>query len=398
MRTPALVLVLSISTALAGCASTSATGGGRVAEAERLRAQLAAKDPSALAPHVFAQGDQELRLARDAQSRGDTMAADLHAERASATFNRAIALARLARANEDEASARDGLARATEQGERYAAARKAAEREAEDVEKQLRIARERELPAASRPADADRERARLLAAQALVAQARLLCSAARLVSAQAPGLGEAEAAAAELDLKLQAGQAPSASGKSPAPIDAAARTRVACLTALTKARRGSTTDVDQADALLTELSQSQSTSSAANAASPPRGPSFTPSRDERGVVVTLRNVFNGDHLTPEGAASLKDLGRVAAAHPGFGLQVVVHDADASATGSSQKRSEAVVAALKDGGAPSDRIRAELTGVRAPVVDPRDGSRRERNARVEIVFVAPGSPEGPKPRT
>ena len=51
---------------------------------------------------------------------------------------------------------------------------------------------------------------------------------------------------------------------------------------------------------------------------------------ERGVIVTLRSMFQGTKLTDDGEAKLESLGRVAAAHPGFGVQVVVHDAQAPA--------------------------------------------------------------------
>src|SRR5262249_27855867 len=156
----------------------------------------------------------------------------------------------LVRATDEETQAREALSRATEQSQRYSAARKQAEREADDLEKQLKVAREAERPNSSGPSDPERERARLVAAQALVTQARLLCSAARLVSPQAPGLAEAEAAQADLEKKLE-------SSPKPAPIDAAGKVRAACLTALTKARRAGLSDADQADALLGELSRAR---------------------------------------------------------------------------------------------------------------------------------------------
>jgi outer membrane protein OmpA-like peptidoglycan-associated protein len=362
---------------LAACGGATSTVSG-IADANRMRASLAGKDAEKLAPQAFAAADAALREAREAESRGDTTAAELHGERAVAAYQRAVALARLARATEEEASAREALARALEQTQRWSQARKTAEREADDLEKQLKIAREAQLPAPSGPADPDRERARLVAAQSLVTQARLLCSAARLVSAQAPGLTEAETAATELEKKLDA-------KPQPAPIDAAARARAACLASLTKAKRAGSSEADQSDALLGELSQSTD----------PKAKSATdlaPSRDERGVVVTLRNLWKGDALAPEAATTLKDLGRVAAAHPAFGVQVVVHDASppsAAEIATNKKRGEAIAKALVDGGAPTGKVKVEHAGARAPVVDPQDAKRRERNARVEIVFV-PGA--------
>ncbi len=361
-------------TLIFGCAGAGRSTIAPINDAERTRAGLTGRDAQKLAPQAFAEADQALKQAKEADAAGDTIAAELHAERAIAAYQKAIALARLARATEEENLAREALERATEQGQRYAAARKAAEREADDLEKQLKIAREAQLPAPSGTADPDREKARLAAAQALATQARLLCSAARLVSPQAPGLTEAETAASDIEKKLEA-------SPRPAPIDLAARARAGCLASLTKARRSGPPAADQTDALLGELSKAGDPKKAAV--------DLSPSRDERGVVVTLRSLFKGDKLAPEGEGTLKDLGRVAAAHPSFAVQVVVHDAQqgsAADLAASKKRGESVAAALAAGGAKSDKIRVETAGARAPVVDPADPKRRERNARIEVVFV------------
>jgi len=371
-----LGLALALASSLAvGCGGASASSIVKVSEAERTRAGLQGRDAQTLAPQAFAEADQALRAAKDAERSGDSLGAELHAERAVAAYQHAIAIARLARATDEETQAKEALARAVEQSQRYAMARKAAEREADDLEKQLKVAREAERPATAGSADPDRERARLVAAQSLATQARLLCSAARLISPQAPGLAEAEAAAADLEKKLE-------SSPKPAPIDAAGRARSACLNALTKARRTGAPDTDQADALLGELSRSAD----------PKAKSaldLAPSRDERGVVVTLRSLFKSDKLSPEGETVLKDLGRVAAAHPAFAVQVVLHDAStpsAADVALGKKRGEAITKALADGGATASKTKVELAGARAPVFDPTDAKRRERNARVEIVFV------------
>jgi outer membrane protein OmpA-like peptidoglycan-associated protein len=376
-------VVLAFVAFASGCAGAAATAGvGRVDEAQRMRAGLAGHDAQALAPQAFAAADQELRLAKEAQSSGDTTGAELHADRALAAYNQAIALARLARATQDEASANEALSRAAGEAQKYATQRKAVDREADDLEKKLRVVREAQLPPASGPADPERERARVVAAQALVTQARLLCSAARLVSPQAPGLADADAAVAGLEKQIDA-------AKTPLTIDPAARARAACLTSLTKARRTAGPDSDQADTLLGELSQA----AGQGAVDAPKHADLAPARDERGVVVTLRSAFKGDKLTPEAETSVKDLGRVAAAHPTFAVQVVVHDAQtpsAADVATDRKRGDAIVQALVAGGIPATKIKLEQAGSRAPVVDPKDARHRERNARVEIVFVSPGS--------
>jgi outer membrane protein OmpA-like peptidoglycan-associated protein len=383
--TLASVLLLALAS---GCAAAAATSGvGRVDEAQRLRAGLGGRDAQTLAPQAFAAADQELRLAKEAQSSGDTVAADLHADRALATYNQAIALARLARATQDDAAAADALARASSEAQKFATQRKAVDREADDLEKKLRVVREAQLPPASGPADPERERARVVAAQALVTQARLLCSAARLVSPQAPGLTDAEAAVTGLEKQIDA-------AKTAITIDPAARARAACLTSLTKARRTAGPDADQADTLLGELSQAAGQGAVEQpGTATAKHADLAPARDERGVVVTLRSAFKGDKLTPEAETSVKDLGRVAAAHPTFAVQVVLHDAQppsAADIAGDRRRGDAIVQALVAGGIAATKVKVELAGSRAPVVDPKDARHRERNARVEIVFVSAGS--------
>ena len=370
-------LAFAIALASTGCAGAHAANAGRVSDAERMRAGLGGRDAQTLAPQAFAAADQELRLAKESQASGDSLGAELHAERALATYNQAIALARLSRATQEEAAANEALARASEEAQKYATQRKATNREADDLEKKLRVAREARLPPASGPADPERERARVVAAQALVTQARLLCSAARLVSPQAPGIAEAETAVTNLEKQIESAKAPA--------IDPAARARAACLTSLTRARRTAGLDSDQADTLLGELSQ-------AGAAPKSKG-DLAPARDERGVVVTLRSAFKGERLTPESEGSLKELGRVAAAHPTFAVQVVLHDAQAPSAAEAalnRKRGEAIVQALVAGGVPEAKVKVEQAGAKAPVVDPKDAKHRERNTRVEIVFVSSGS--------
>jgi outer membrane protein OmpA-like peptidoglycan-associated protein len=387
-RSLALVGVVLLALA-SGCAGAAATSGvGRVDEAQRMRAGLGGRDAQTLAPQAFAAADQELRLAKEAQASGDTTGAELHADRALAMYNQAIALARLARATQDEATAGEALARASGEAQKYAAQRKAVDREADDLEKKLRVVREAQLPPASGPADPERERARVVAAQALVTQARLLCSAARLVSQQAPGLADAEAAVTGLEKQIDA-------SKTPVTIDPAARARAACLTSLTKARRALAPgpDADQADTLLGELSQAAGQGAVDAAGTTAKHADLAPARDERGVVVTLRSAFKADKLSPEAETSVKDLGRVAAAHPTFAVQVVIHDAQAPSAAEvagNRKRGESIVQALVAGGLAAAKIKVEQAGNRAPVVDPKDARHRDRNGRVEIVFVSSGT--------
>jgi hypothetical protein len=204
-----------------------------------------------------------------------------------------------------------------------------------------------------------------VAARALALEARLLCDSARLVSKDAAGLGDAEGELTRVEGRL---------GGRAAPIDEAARVRARCLDVLTRARRAVGDDAGASDALLSELSAAGG---------------WDPVRDERGVVVTLHDAFRGQELGGEAGKKLKELGRVAAAHPGFALQVVVHDAEPprEKDGTDARRADVAVEALVAGGATAARIKPELAGARAPLVDPRDGKQRARNERLDVVFVA-----------
>jgi hypothetical protein len=240
------------------------------------------------------------------------------------------------------------------------------EREATELDERLQIAKGRLLPAASGSASAEREAARRTAAKSLATEARLLCSAARLVNADAEGLVAAEAQIAALAKPLT-------NGAHAVAIDDAARSRAACLDVLTRARRASGHDDAADDTLLAELSAAGG---------------WDPASDERGVVVTLRGAYRGTQLTDAATAKLTELGRVAAAHPRFGQQIVVHDASPppSKDSGDAQRADAAVQALVAGGAVQSHVSAESAGALIPLTDPGDPRARLRNERLEVVFV------------
>jgi flagellar motor protein MotB len=343
---------------------------------ERVRAGAAAKEASELAPQAFAHAEEERGLSRAAAASGDAEGASLYAERAVAAYSRAFVLARLARASRELSDANTALAEAEEQARQLAASRAATDREGDELDKQLKVAKETIAPPPSGPADPQREAARLVAARSLVEQARLLCGAARLVGANAQGLAEAEKAVDELEKRLQSAPRPK-TGNGPM-IDAAARARAECLAALTRARRSESVAPGSADALLAELAAAAG---------------WDPARDERGVVVTLRGAWSGTSLAKDAEAKLKELGAVAAAHPGFAVQLVVHDSGQAASApepGDAARADAAAKALALGGADTSKVHVELAGARAPIVDPSDHAHKARNARLDVVFVAPGN--------
>ncbi len=350
-------------------------------EVDRTRASAPMREVAERAPEAYARAEQERDFARTAHAARDDVAANLHAERALAAYEHATAVARLATATAELAEAKKALDDTAAQEQVLAGARTKLDLDAEDLERQAQLARDRLLPAQSGVAPADREAARLAAARSIATEARLLCGAAQLAGDGGDALAQARDGLEKVEARLAAKAGPADKSR-PAAVDEAATARAQCLDALTRARRAAAASGQlgptsgRTDALLTELSASGG---------------WDPTRDERGVVVTLRGAFTGADLTDEAKTKLESLGRVASAHAGFGVQVVIHDAVApsSKDDADAKRADAVVKALVDGGAPAARVKSELAGARAPVVDPQDPRLRARNERVDVVFVGGG---------
>ncbi|WP_437907504.1 hypothetical protein WME95_06210 [Sorangium sp. So ce327] len=375
-------------------------------ELDHVRAGAVAAESKRHAPGAFARAEKLRGDALAALESEDRSGAQILGEQAIAAHAHAHALSRVARAEaaETEAKAQRSAGEASLAGLEAEQSRVAAEVDALDM--RTKVARDAQPVVPSGKADADREKARLAAARSLALQARLLCGAARLLIAPAPQDSAQPAGAsptgaqpgsAELATQLEGAttaikkldaELAEASGSTraiPAPIDQASRARAGCLAALTAARRAAT-PVTRApgagDGLLAELSAAGT---------------WSPVRDDRGIVVTLRGLFAGNALTKAGEARLRDLALVATAHPSFPVAVVVHtdrEIRASEEPAWAARADAVVRALGPAqgataaGAPAGpSIAPFLAGSASPVVDP-GGSERARNARVEIIFVTP----------
>jgi hypothetical protein len=368
-RSFSLLAVATAALVLGGCGATGISN-YVVADMERVRTSPGVDAAAKLAPEPFAKAELERADARKASHDGDEVSASLYAGQAIASYTDALVLARLARATIENDRASSDLARDEARANKLAAERGDAEHEAEELEKKLTIAREMLTPSLSGRADPAREAARLVAARTLAAQARLLCGAARLVSPSLDGLDALDKEVDQLDRGLKD------TGKR-ADIDAAARTRAACLGLLTRARRTSAASPQaEPDTLLSELSASGQ---------------FEPSRDERGVVIVMRDAFKGTSLTARASTALAELGRVASSHPSFAVQIVVHDATAPTAeeaAADNQRGQAAALAIVAGGASAAHVKAETAGSRFPIVDPGDAAHRARNARLEVVFVSP----------
>jgi outer membrane protein OmpA-like peptidoglycan-associated protein len=121
---------------------------------------------------------------------------------------------------------------------------------------------------------------------------------------------------------------------------------------------------------------------------------LSPMRDDRGVVITVRNLFAAAQLTSDAREQLGALGRVAQAHPDFPVQVVVHSTgskakSAEARDDERKRGDSVAKALSEAGASSERISVEAAGSAHPVLDASVSRNPSRSERIEIIFVDPG---------
>lgn len=338
-----------------------------------------------LAPTAYAHADKLRADARAAFDAGDVAGSQILAERALAAYEHALVYARIARAEADAkkadaafmASQTDVAALDAEQ------ARLAAEVTA--LEARIRVSKDAQPISPSGQSSGEREAARLAAAKSLVLEAKMLCTGARLLLPSFPegkpppvGAPERSALMTQLDeaelFVTKTNESIAAGGL--APIDLATRARASCLSALTNMRRGMTSAAQApgvGDALLTEISATRL---------------FSPFRDERGVVVTMRDVFSGDKLTPAASQRIEALGRIAKANQKFPVAAVVHSDKEPATKddpAAKTRNDALASAFRSAGVAS--INVIEAGTAAPVVDPRSAERK-RNARVEIVFITP----------
>ncbi|HOU91999.1 MAG TPA: hypothetical protein PLU22_13195 [Polyangiaceae bacterium] len=336
-------------------------------QVDAVRTSPAASTAKELAPQAFLAAEQLRSRSRAAADAGDLPAAQVLGEHAVAAYEHAFVLARLASAERRLAQARLEVDRARRELAAIDEQQRRVSAEADAIELRAQVLRDLEPLAQSGTAAPERERARRQAAQSLVLQARLTCTAARLLAPEADGLAGALEELSGIERRL-------ASAAEPAPIDDALRARSRCLSLLTFARRATplgSADPSAADALLTAISE---------------GGRHLVFRDDRGVVVLLRDLFDTkNELTATAAADLAALARLARDHAAFPILVVVHGPVAPAR-QAGLRAERLAEALRQGGAP--RVETTLAGDALPLIDPGRTGAAERNSRYEIVFVAP----------
>lgn len=359
---PALLGVLLFA---AGCAS--APRPRVLGELDRTEASPRVAVARSEAPQATARAELLQKRAERAHDAEEPAAAQILGEQALAAYQRAVILSSLARADTRALAAEAKLVQIEAELRQVNEIQQKLEADTRALELRLKVARETlPDPVSGPPQSPDRELARREAARALVAQARLLCTAARLLDAKRPSLDAAFAQLSELE-----GRLPKSAF---APIDEARVSRSTCLRELSTSRRAkiqANPASPAADKLLSELSDA----------------SLLPSRDDRGVVVTVQRPFEkDDQLSADATQRLTALALVAKSHPDFPVLVVVHSSARLPAERENVRSVRVSTALREQGAPN--VTGTSVGSALPGLDPKKPGAAARNERVEVVFVAP----------
>lgn len=346
---------------VAACATTQRPA--IMAHLEQVRAAPASVQAAEWAPQAHAHALGLEQRANEELAAGDGRAAELLSEQAIAAHEHAWVLTRLAKAEQRKIAAEAQLATKRQALLELQKEQQRLATEAAGLELQTKVVRGALPPPAHGAASPERRAARATAAAAVGTQARLLCMGASLLAGGEVVAGEL----AELD-RLEADLP-----KRPTDVlERAMRLRQACLTRITQAR-SSALDAEPADRLLSELSEA----------------GVAPSRDDRGVVVTLRDLFDAQgELAERGRTALSELARAAQAHPKFPVLVVGHTASERERERLNDRIERVRAALSSLGV--TRVGVYNAGALAPLLPAQDGRPEARNERIEVVFVAPGA--------
>lgn len=338
-----------------------------MAQVTQARTSPAAIEAQTWAPQAHAHAISLEERAEQALRDGDADSAQLLAEHAIAAHEHARVLTRLARAERRRLNAEAELQEQRRISSELHAQHQRSSAEAAGLELQAQVVKGALPLPPHEAAPPERARARRRAAGALATQGRLLCVAARLLG-DAEGIRTALARLDEVDRELAAGTGQDV-------LETATQMRSECLRLISEARRraaqGQAAPIP-ADVLLAELS-------AAGAA---------PARDDRGVSVVLRGLFASDgKLTAAGRAELQRMAQFAEEHPQFPVLVVGHTGAPTAADDLDHQLGAVTAELAKAGAA--RLDAQAVGQHQPLLPPGSPAARERNQRIELVFVAPG---------
>lgn len=338
-----------------------------------MRSAPAVKQASSHAPQALAYAEALRRSAESAYDQRDLAGASILAERALAAYERAILLARSAKAEDAARHANSSWRQSEQELTRLQAQQQTVSAELERLEQMLKVIRDAQpLTPTDKADEPAREAARLKATQSILVDARLLCAATRLLALPVPDLDQAEAQVTALNEAVSR-------GARPAPIDEARRARTRCLSLLTSARRQAAAPAaaGTSDIVLSELSGN---------------PLWSAQRDERGVVAVLDHDVLNEPARLQKAA--EDLAGIAKRHPDSAVLIVAHTSTKPRPAEVEratKQAEQVANTLKAQGISAARIRVEQAlGAQPHIWEPRPPPAQSRNHRLEVLFVTPAS--------
>lgn len=340
-----------------------------LADLDAVRAQTGMNELAALVPQAEARAE---KLRTDAEAewpKGHTATAEILAERAMVAYADLRELGRVVRADQRLLTAKTALHQAELELLKLEADQKKAAAEAADYEAQLQVEREAEAIADPKRSTPDREQARFVATKTALTQAKLLCVSANLLSGRSSADAASDATAALAE--VEALEAKTSSGKQPAPIREAILARSRCQQKLTEVRRPaqmSSPTSEKPDQLFVELAQA----------------GFAPSRDDRGIVVTLSQAFTGNSLDSKLPPKLAELGRLSQNHGETPVLIVAHSKKGEAKAIDQQRGDVAAAKLREAGVKNLVVQA--VGGRLPRASSSDLGAASLNERLEIIFV------------
>jgi outer membrane protein OmpA-like peptidoglycan-associated protein len=339
-----------------------------LSEIDVIRDNGSTRQTRELVPQADARAEKLYADAEAAWRKGQTASAEILGERAIVAYSDTRELARIVRVERRILETSAAVHEVELSLLKLESDQKKAAAEAADLEAQLRVEREAEAIADPKLSTPDREQARLVAAKTAIAHARLLCITAKLLSGrESPSGNDVTAALSEVDEV----EAKLAAGKFPVSLRDAMRARSRCQQLLAEVRRPtrlSSPTSEQPDQLFVELTEA----------------GYAPSRDDRGIVVTLNDAFVGDGLDKQLVPKLTDLGRLAQSHDQTPLLVVTHSKKGDPKPSDQQRADAVAAKLQQAGVKN--LQAQAVGGRLPIAQNSDLGAARRNERLEVIFV------------
>jgi hypothetical protein len=350
------------------CACASPPKPTILTEIDAIRDNGSTHQTRELVPQAAARAEKLRADAHAAWQKGQTASSEILGERAIVAYSDARELGRIVRVEQRVLETKAAVHEAELGLLKLEADQKKAAAEAADLEAQLRVEREAEIPADPKASTPDREQARLVAAKTAISQARLLCVSAKLLGGpDSPKGTEVTAALSEID----AVQTKLATNKPPVSIRDAMGARSRCQLLLAEVRRPtrmSSPTSEKSDQLFVELAEA----------------GYAPSRDDRGIVVTFNDAFAGDGLDKKLLPKVADLGRLAQSHDQTPLLIVTHSKQGDPKATDRQRGDAVAGKLREGGVKN--LQVEAVGGRLPIALDSDLGAARRNERLEVIFV------------